>query len=48
MRGFVQPALRGMAETGDVGAGFGQADGDRLPDAAAGAGDERNVAMKIE
>ena len=47
-RGFVQPALRGMAEAGDVGAGFGQPDGDRLADAAAGAGHEGDIAVQIE
>ena len=44
----LRPALRGMAETGDVGAGLGQADGDRLADAAAGAGHQRDLAVQIE
>ena len=46
--GFVQPTLRCMAETGDVGARLGQSDRNCLADAAAGAGDQRDVSVQIE
>lgn len=37
-----------MTKTGDVGACLGQPDRDGLADAAAGAGDQRDIAIQLE
>ena len=45
---LLQPALRGMTETGDVRARFGKPDRNRLADATARAGDQSHFLGEVE